>query len=173
MRFPDVRAAYCYLQRVMRLYRTAKIVAYGRDVPGLRTTTVKVIDPKGASRELNKFEARLPPHVRDGLSKFLETCRKNRDVICGFWPTGWTNAEIESQNDVITDIDRAAHGLEFEELRRRWLYARSMTAILGREKELVLGKKEGPQKKNIHELSKVPPPEPVPVEGAFGQLSLF
>jgi hypothetical protein len=74
---------------------------------------------------------------------------------------------------VITDIDRAAHGLEFEELRRRWLYARSMTAILGREKELVLGQKEGPQKKNILALSKLPPPEPVPVEGAFGQLSLF
>jgi len=138
------------------------------------TTAVKVIDANDASIELNKFEAMLPEHVRKGLGKFLNTCRKNRDVICAFWPMGWTNADIECQNGIIRQIERAAHGsLEFEELRRRWLYGISMSAILGRDKEKVLGKKDGPQKKSIRALSKAPPPQAVSVEGIGGQLSLF
>ena len=173
-RFPDVRAAYYYMQRVMRLYHTVEMVAYGRDASCLRTTIVKVIDAKDASTELDKFEAKLPEHVREGLSKFLNSCRRNRDVICAFWPMGWTNADIESQNGIIREIDRAAHGsLEFEELRRRWLYGRSMSAILSRNSEQVFGKKKGPQKKSTLELSTVPPPQPVPVEGRGGQRSLF
>ena len=127
-----------------------------------------------ASKKFNQFEAKLPEHVREGLSKFLNTGRKNRDVICAFWPMGWTNADIECQNGIIKKIERAAGGsLEYEELRRQWIYGRSMSAILGREKERVPGKKNGPQKKSILELSKMPPPEPVPIEGKGGQLSLF
>lgn len=172
--FPDVRAAYYYMQRVMRLYHIVEMVAYGRDAFGLRTTKVKVLDAKDASMEFNKFEAKLPEHVREGLGTFLNTGRKNRDVICAFWPMGWTNADIECQNGIIKKIERASSGsLQFEELRRQWLYGLSMSAILGREKERVLGKKNGPQKKSILELSKVPPPEPVPIEGKGGQLSLF
>ncbi len=173
-RFPLVRAAYGYIQRVMRLYHSKEMVTYGRDASGLRTTTMKVIDARDASIALNKFEAKLPEHVRKGLGKFLNTCRKNRDVICAFWPMGWTNADMECQNGIIRQIERAAHGsLEFEELRRRWLYARSMSSILGRDKEKVIGKKDGPRKKSIRALSTVPPPEPVPIEGKGGQLSLF
>lgn len=173
-RFPLVRAAYGYIQRVMRLYHSKEMVTYGRDASGQRTTTMKVIDARDASIALNKFEAKLPEHVRKGLGKFLNTCRKNRDVICAFWPMGWTNADIECQNGIIRQIERAAHGsLEFEELRRRWLYGISMSAILGRDMEKVLGKKDGPQKKSTLELSTVPPPEPVPIEGKGGQLSLF
>lgn len=172
-RFPGVRAAYFYLQHVMRLYKTEELVVYVRDASGLKRATKKLVDATDASRALHKFEARLPEHVRDGLSTFLNTCRNNRDVICGFWPTGWTNAEIESQNKVIKQIDRAAHGIEFEELRRRWLYCKSLSAILGRDSERVLDKKNGPPKKSIHELSKMPPPTAVPIEGRGGQLSLF
>jgi transposase len=172
-RFPDVRGAYCYLQRVMRLYHSTKLVTFEPDASGRRSATVRVIDAKDASRELNRFEARLPPDERGNLITFLNSCRKNRDVICAFWPTGWSNADIESQNGVIKQIDNAARGIAFIELRRQWLYGRSLSAILGREKERVLGKKDGPQKKSILELSKLPPPEPVPVEGRGGQLSLF
>jgi transposase len=172
-RFADVDAAYSYMQSVMLLFRTKEMVVDGRDASGLTTTAVKVIDARDASIELDKFEAMVPEHVRKGLVKFLDTCRKNRDVICAFWPIGWTNADIESQNDVIKEIDRAANGLQFEELRRRWLYGISMSAILGRDKEKVIGKKDGPQKKSTLELSTVPPPEPVPIEGKGGQLSLF
>lgn len=151
---PEVRAAYCYLQRVMRLYHTR----------------VKAAE---ASRALDKFEERLPEHVRDGLSTFLTSCRKHRDVICAFWTMGWTNAEIESQNGIIKEIDRMARGLGFEELRRRWLYGRSMSSILERETEKALGKKKGPRKKGVRELSTEPPPEPVPIIGKNGQLWLF
>lgn len=157
----------------MGLYHTAEMITCVRDSSGLRTNSLKVIDAKDASIELDKFEAKLPDSVRQDL-KFLDTCRKNRDVICAFWPMGWTSGDIESQNGIIKEIDRAAHGIhKFEELRRRWLYGLSMSAILGSEKERVLGKKNGPQKKSTLELSKVPPPEPVPVEGKGGQLSLF
>lgn len=153
-RFPDVRAAYCYLQRVMRLYHTK----------------VSALD---ASRALDKFESKLPQHIRKDLSTFLNSCRKNRDVICAFWSMGWTNAEIESQNGVIKEIDRMARGLEFEELKRRWLYGRSMSAILERNKEKVLGIKKGPRKKGIRELKREPPPVPVPVVSEFGERWLF
>lgn len=173
MRFPCVRAAYVYQQRVMRLYHTEEMVTYGRGASGLRTTTVKVIDAKDASIELDKFGAKLPEHVREGIGTFLNTCRKNRDVICAFWPIGWTSGEIESQNGIINGIDRAAHGLVCEELCRRWVHARSLSAVLGRDKERVLGKKKGPRKKTIEELRMMPPPVPVPVEGRGGQLSLF
>jgi transposase len=153
-RFPDVQAAYYYLQCVMHLYHTK-------------------VSAAEASRALDKFELKLPLHVREALNTFLNSCRKNRDVICAFWSVGWTNAEIESQNGVIKGIDHVARGLEFEELRRRWLYGRSMSAILERGKEKVLGKKKGPPKKSIRELNKMPPPEPVPVVGGYGQYSLF
>ncbi len=154
VRFPDVRAAYCYLQRVMRLYHTQ-------------------VSAKEASKALDKFEARLPDNVRGGLDRFLASCRTNRDVICAFWAMGWTNAEIESQNGVIKAINQIAHGLSFEELRRRWLFGNSMSAILEREKERALGKRGGPRKKGIRELRTEPPPEPMPIRSERGEKWLF
>jgi transposase len=153
-RFPEVRSAYFYMQHVMALYHTK-------------------ISAADVSRALNKYEAKLPVTTREGLSTFLSSCRRNRDAICAFWSMGWTNAEIESQNGIIKEIDRKARGLEFEELRRRWLYGKSMSAILEREKEKVLGNKKGPRKKGIRELSKQPPPEPMPVVGEGGEQWLF
>lgn len=152
--YPDVREAYYYLQRVMNLYH-------------------RTVSAKEASIALDKYEAKLSKHVQEGLDTFLRSCRKNRDVICAFWSLGWTNAEIESQNAVIKEIDRMARGLGFRELRRRWLCGRSMSAILQREKEKRLNKKNGPRKKSIRELRSEPPPEPVPLVGEYGQLSLF
>ena len=170
-RFPSVRAAYCYMQRVMRLYHTSEIDIHKRDASGLRISTKKVIKAKDASVVLDRFEAKLPEHVRKGLRKFLRSCRKNRDVICAFWPTGWTNAEMESQNSVINGIDSAGRGVEFEELRRRFVHGESLSVILKRADKKVLNKTEGPQKKSIRELKDVPPPEPVPIMGPGGQQS--
>src|SRR5450756_287038 len=109
-RFPDVRHSYCYLQRVMLLYHTSKVVTYVRDDSELRTATVKNIDAVDASIALDKFEARLKPHIRADLRIFLDTCRKNRDFICAFWSMGWANAETEAQNRVINEIDRMGRG---------------------------------------------------------------
>jgi transposase len=153
-RRPDVAVAYYYLQSVMHLYHVQ-------------------ISAAEASIKLDKFQSKLPQHVRDGLSTFLTRCREDRDAICAFWSSGWTNSEMEAQSKVINQIYAAAYGCGFKELRRRWLYGESDSVILGRDKEKVLITKKGPEKKGIREIKKMPRPEAVPIEGPGGQLSLF
>lgn len=155
--FPDVRAAYFYLQRVQALYHTR-------------------ISPADASKALDKFEAKLPPQVAQCFWKLLDLCRQNRDTICAFWACGWSNSEAEAQNGVINDIDRRGRYLKFPELRRRWLYGRSASTILGRSQQSFRSdekEKTGPPKKKIRELRTLPSPEPVPVVGLGGERWLF
>ena len=153
-RFPDVRAAYFYLQRLLTLYHTA-------------------ISSADASRALNKFELRLPAQVHQNLFEFLDLCRTNRDAICAFWACGWTNAECEAQNGVIKAIDRLGRGIKFRELRRRWLYGQCASKRLGRAASPSKKAKTGPPKKKIRELGTLPAQEKVPVLGVGKEGWLF
>ncbi len=146
-RFPQIRASYAYLQRVMALYHIPMASAQ-------------------ASEALDKYEAKMPEETRAHYATFLNTCEKYRDFICAFWDCGWSNAEVEAQNGVIARLDQRGHGLLFPELRRQWLYGRSTTAILGERKpstkrgvSLTIGK----FKKDIRALSRLSAPGPVPV----------
>jgi hypothetical protein len=155
--FREVVAGYVYVQGVMALYH-------------------KEMAPAKASEALDGLEADLlkaglPPQLLECFLKFRNLCQRCRDEICAFWACGWANAEVEAQNSVIKNIDRQGHGLTFEELRRRWLYGKSSSELLGRAQ--VEEGDLGPPKKEIRELHKLPPPEPVPGVGPGGEGWLF
>src|SRR5208282_4338130 len=61
--FPQIRAGYAYLQRVMALYH----------IP---------MASSQASEALDKYEAKMPEETRAHYAAFLNTCEKYRDYIC-------------------------------------------------------------------------------------------
>lgn len=159
--FPEVRAGYAYLQGVMTLFHTRMSSAEA-------STALDELE-----RDLIK---KLPPPGMECMFKFLDLCRKHRDAMCAFWACGWTNAEAESQNRVIKEIDRCGRGLKFPELRRRWLYGQSASTILGRAREAACSgekKQAGLRKKGIREIRALPSPEPVSMVGPMGEGWLF
>jgi Transposase len=157
--FPEVRAGYAYVQGVMALYHE-------------KVSSAKASEAlDGLERDL--LNTGMPPEVTECFLKFRNLCRRCRNEICAFWACGWTNSEVESQNNVIKDIDRRGHGLTFQELRRRWLYGQSTSEILGRTQPIMDKKKTGPRKKEIRELRTLPLPEPVRPVNLGGQGWLF
>jgi transposase len=145
--FPQIRADYKYLQRVMALYH----------IP---------IASSQASEAFDRYETKMPEETRAHYATFLNTCEKYRDYICAFWNCGWSNAELEAQNGVIARLDKRAYGLLFPELRREWLYGRSTTAILGEGKPSTEGGVNltiGRFKKEIRALRTLSAPGPVPI----------
>lgn len=156
-KFPDIRAGCEYLQGVMALY----------DIN---------ISASDASKAFDRLEAELPPQVRNCFLTFLNLCHQRRDEICAFWQCGWTNAEVESQNGVIKEIDRLGRGLEFATLRRRWLYGHSTSAVSRPSKLLTQStvlSETRPRKKSLSELRLLQSPTPVPIVGRDGTGWLF
>jgi hypothetical protein len=125
---------------------------------------------------LDKLFEKLPAPLKLRFEEFSVYSLKHRQAICKFWKCGWTNAEAEAQNGVISNINGRGRGLKFPEVRRRWLYGQSSSITLDRlqpSSSSELGEKAGPKKKGIRELRTLPPPSPVPVSGPQGQMWLF